>query len=45
MIFETKYILDKFDPDNFDPVNNPNKFGFTGFGHGPRNCIGEFPLC
>merc|ERR1711953_398411 len=32
---------DKFDPDNFDPENNPNKFGFTGFGQGPRNCIGQ----
>merc|ERR1719348_1139281 len=28
------------DPDNFDPNNNPNKFGFSGFGQGPRNCIG-----
>ena len=32
---------DNFDPDNFAPENNPNKFGFTGFGQGPRNCIGE----
>lgn len=31
---------EELDPDNFDPSNNPNKFGFTGFGHGPRNCIG-----
>ena len=31
---------DKFDPDNWDPENNPNKFGFNGFGQGPRNCIG-----
>jgi len=31
---------DTFDPDNFDPDNNPNKFGFTGFGQGPRACIG-----
>jgi len=31
---------DKFDPDNWEPENNPNKFGFTGFGQGPRNCIG-----
>merc|ERR1719282_476304 len=31
---------DNFDPDNFAPENNPNKFGFTGFGQGPRNCIG-----
>ena len=32
---------DNFDPHNFDPENNPNKFGFTGFGQGPRNCIGK----
>ena len=25
-----------FDPGNFDAENNPNKFGFTGFGQGPR---------
>ena len=31
---------DELDPDNFDANNNPNKFGFTGFGQGPRNCIG-----
>eukprot|EP00092_Neocalanus_flemingeri_P034389 GFUD01037398.1.p1 GENE.GFUD01037398.1~~GFUD01037398.1.p1 ORF type:complete len:515 (+),score=153.07 GFUD01037398.1:55-1599(+) len=31
---------DELDPDNFDSNNNPNKFGFTGFGQGPRNCIG-----
>ena len=31
---------DNFDPDNFAPENNPNKFGFTGFGQGPRNCLG-----
>ena len=30
----------ELDPDNFDPSNNPNKFGFSGFGQGPRNCIG-----
>ena len=30
-----------FDPDNFDPENNPNKFGFVGFGQGPRACIGK----
>lgn len=30
----------EFDPDNFDANNNPNKFGFSGFGQGPRNCIG-----
>jgi len=28
------------DPDNFETENNPNKFGFSGFGQGPRNCIG-----
>ena len=44
IIFYKKNIPDKFDPDNFDPENNPNKFGFTGFGHGPRNCIGGFLL-
>jgi len=31
---------DNFDPDNFEAENNPNKFGFNGFGQGPRNCIG-----
>jgi len=31
---------DSFDPSNFDAENNPNKFGFVGFGQGPRNCIG-----
>jgi len=31
---------DQFDPNNFDSNNNPNKFGFTGFGQGPRNCVG-----
>jgi len=30
----------EFDPDNFDVNNNPNKYGFSGFGQGPRNCIG-----
>jgi len=34
------YNHEKFDPDNFDANNNPNKFGFAGFGQGPRNCIG-----
>lgn len=29
-----------FDPENFDVNNNPNKYGFSGFGQGPRNCIG-----
>ena len=41
IIFYLKNIPDKFDPENFNPENNPNKFGFTGFGQGPRNCIGE----
>merc|ERR1711970_1334324 len=36
---ESFYNPDNFDPDNFDP-HNPNKFGFFGFGQGPRNCIG-----
>ena len=30
----------EFDPDNFAPENNPNKFGLMVFGQGPRNCIG-----
>ena len=30
----------EFDPDNFAPENNPNKFGLMLFGQGPRNCIG-----
>lgn len=30
----------EFDPENFDASNNPNKFGFSAFGQGPRNCIG-----
>ena len=34
------FDADKFNPDNFAPENNPNKFGFAGFGQGPRNCIG-----
>ena len=32
---------DMFDPDNFNESENLNKFGFIGFGQGPRNCIGE----
>ena len=31
---------DKFDLENFTESKTFNKFGFTGFGHGPRNCIG-----
>ena len=30
---------DKFDPDNF-LEDSYNKFGFLGFGQGPRHCIG-----
>jgi len=30
----------EFDPENFDAVNKPNKFGSMIFGQGPRNCIG-----
>jgi len=30
----------EFDPENFDPNNNPNKFAYVSFGQGPRNCIG-----
>jgi len=37
---ECFYNSSEFDADNFDASNNPNKFGFTGFGQGPRNCIG-----
>jgi len=29
-----------FDPENFNPENNPAKFGNQVFGHGPRNCVG-----
>ena len=29
-----------FDPENFNPENKPNKFGYMIFGQGPRNCIG-----
>ena len=31
----------EFDPENFDAQNNPNKFGFSEFGQGPRNCIAQ----
>ena len=37
---ETFAISSEFDPDNFDVNNNPNKYGFSGYGQGPRNCIG-----
>ena len=32
---------EKFDIDNFTESDAFNKFGFTGFGQGPRNCIGK----
>jgi len=31
---------DQFDLENFTESEALNKFGFTGFGQGPRNCIG-----
>jgi len=31
---------EKFDLENFTESEGLNKFGFTGFGQGPRNCIG-----
>ena len=31
---------EKFDLENFTESEALNKFGFTGFGQGPRNCIG-----
>ncbi len=34
------YNAKEFDPDNFNPDNNPNKFAFAAFGQGPRNCVG-----
>merc|ERR1719357_211568 len=37
---ECFFNASELDPDNFDVNNNPNKFGFSGFGQGPRNCIG-----
>ena len=32
---------DQFDPDNFLESDKFNKFGFLGFGQGPRSCIGR----
>eukprot|EP00092_Neocalanus_flemingeri_P030301 GFUD01032894.1.p1 GENE.GFUD01032894.1~~GFUD01032894.1.p1 ORF type:complete len:508 (+),score=108.55 GFUD01032894.1:113-1636(+) len=37
---ECFFNAEQFDPDNFAAENNPNKFGFSSFGQGPRNCIG-----
>ena len=37
---ECFFRASKCDPDNFEAENHPNKFGFSGFGQGPRNCIG-----
>jgi cytochrome P450 family 6 len=31
----------QFDPDNFAPENEHNKFAFMNFSQGPRNCIGK----
>ena len=31
---------EKFDLENFTESESLNKFGFIGFGQGPRNCIG-----
>ena len=30
-----------FDPDNFLPENEPNKFAYMTFGQGPRACPGK----
>ena len=30
-----------FDPDNFAPENEPNKFAYMIFGQGPRACPGN----
>ena len=35
------YNSAEFDPENFDPSNNPDNFSFLAFGQGPRNCIGK----
>jgi len=35
------YNPGEFDPENFNPSNNPDSFGFLGFGQGPRNCVGK----
>merc|ERR1719188_657816 len=35
------YNAGEFDPENFNPSNNPDSFAFFGFGQGPRNCVGR----
>ena len=34
-----------FDPDNFLPENEPNKFAYQTFGQGPRACPGKMIKC
>ena len=31
----------EFDPENFNPSNNPDTFSALAFGQGPRNCVGK----
>jgi len=31
----------EFDPENFNPSNNPDNFSALAFGQGPRNCVGK----
>ena len=35
------YNAGEFDPENFNPSNNPDSFALLAFGQGPRNCIGK----
>ena len=35
------YNAGEFDPENFNPSNNPDNFALLAFGQGPRNCIGK----
>ena len=35
------YNAGEFDPENFNPSNNPDSFAFFAFGQGPRNCVGR----
>ena len=35
------YNAGEYDPENFDPSNDPDLFSFLGFGQGPRNCVGK----